>query len=140
MVNSRQKGKRIELEAVKFLKSIGIECRRSQQYSGAGHDFDIEIPDAPNLKIEVKGVSGLDLGTKLMDQYCEKAEADAPYESKAEWFILWKKPRMGWRLTFINHEVMDLSSPTCRVTLDRPEDIKEWIVEAYKYHSGFYER
>lgn len=53
MTNSRTKGKRGELDAVKSInESLGINCRRSQQYNGIGKG---DVVDAiPGVHIEVK--------------------------------------------------------------------------------------
>lgn len=40
-MNSRQKGKRGELEFVHFLKSMGHEARRGQQYAGGTDSPDV---------------------------------------------------------------------------------------------------
>lgn len=40
-MNSRQKGKRGELEFVHFLKAHGIEARRGQQYAGGTDSPDV---------------------------------------------------------------------------------------------------
>ena len=51
--NSREKGKRGELEACEFLKGHGFEARRAQQYSGANGDSDI-LTNIPGVHVEVK--------------------------------------------------------------------------------------
>ena len=53
-LNSRAKGKRVELLVVKRLNRLGIPARRAQQYAGAQGAGDIEIPGA-RLVTEVKG-------------------------------------------------------------------------------------
>lgn len=70
MMNSRQKGKRGELELAHILKSYGYEARRGQQYCGANGDAD--VIGLPGVHIEVKRVERLDL-YKAMEQ----AERDA---------------------------------------------------------------
>lgn len=52
-VNSRAKGKRGELDAAEALGRIGLDCRRSQQYSGQAGDADL-ICDGVSLHVEVK--------------------------------------------------------------------------------------
>lgn len=41
-MNSRNKGKRGELEFVHFLKERGIEAKRSQQYQGSADSADVD--------------------------------------------------------------------------------------------------
>ena len=71
-MNSRTKGKRIELDAVRALREIGIEAERTIQYQGRGSAGDIRIHGAPELHLEVKGRASL-LAQRFMDQ----AVADA---------------------------------------------------------------
>lgn len=95
-INSRQKGKRGEREAAAFLKSIGIEARRGQQYSG-GKDSPDLITELHRVHIEVKfGVKGMDLGTQLLRDACDQAERECGGNA---WVVLWKPTRQGWRLT-----------------------------------------
>lgn len=99
-VNSRAKGKRGELEAVKYLKSLGFaDARRTQQYNGLGKG-DVICPESlPRLHFEVKfGVGGLDLGTSLLADAIAQAQRDAP--ALKNWAVLWKpKGVRQWRLT-----------------------------------------
>lgn len=53
-INSRAKGKRGELEAVKFLRSLGFTARRGQQFSGGPDSADVEVEELSNVYIEVK--------------------------------------------------------------------------------------
>ena len=118
-INSRQKGKRVELELTHFLKSLGFaDARRSQQYNGAGKLGDVECAESlPRVHFECKGVNGMDLGTKLLDSACEQAARDCP--STYQWVVFWKKRRTGWRMTFEHCD--------SRLTIDREEDMAEWL-------------
>ena len=69
-MNSRQKGKRGELELAHILKTYGYEARRGQQYCGANGDAD--VVGLPGVHIEVKRVERLDLYGAM-----EQAERDA---------------------------------------------------------------
>lgn len=54
-MNSRQKGKRGELEFVHYLKDRNIEARRGQQYAGGGDSPDVIAGGIlSNAHIEVK--------------------------------------------------------------------------------------
>ena len=53
MAQSRAKGARGELEACEALARIGLDCRRTVQYSGKGGTADLAC-DRANLHIEVK--------------------------------------------------------------------------------------
>ena len=70
-MNSRQKGKRGELELAKILRSFGYDARRGQQYSGANGDAD--VIGVPGLHIECKRVESLNIENALL-----QAEHDAP--------------------------------------------------------------
>lgn len=99
-INSRAKGKRGELEAVKYLKSLGFsDARRTQQYNGLGKGDVMCAESLPRLHLEVKfGVVGLDLGTSLLADALAQAERDAP--AGKTWAVLWKpKGARQWRLT-----------------------------------------
>ena len=58
-MNSRDKGKRGELELSKKLREYGYECRRGQQYSGASGDAD--VIGLPGIHIECKRVEKLNI-------------------------------------------------------------------------------
>ena len=69
--NSREKGKRGELEACELLKAHGFEARRGQQYSGGGDSPDV-VHNIPNTHIEVKRTEAL-----LLYPALEQATRDA---------------------------------------------------------------
>lgn len=64
-MNSRQKGKRGELELSHLLQAYGYKTRRGQQYSGSNGDAD--VVGIPGLHIECKRVEQLNL-YKAMEQ------------------------------------------------------------------------
>lgn len=69
-MNSRNKGKRGELELAKELQKYGFEARRGQQYCGANGDAD--VVGLPGLHLEIKRVEKLNVENAL-----RQAEADA---------------------------------------------------------------
>ena len=69
-MNSRQKGKRGELECVHWLRSHGWEARRGQQFKGTADSPDV-ITGIP-YHIEVKLREALNL-YKAMEQAAEEA-------------------------------------------------------------------
>lgn len=107
MTNSRQKGKRIEREAVALLKSWGYDTRRGQQYRGGSDSPDVII-EGVDIHIEVKGNEQIDIGTKALDDACEQANRES---GGKPWVVLWKKNRTGWRIT------TDLLFPYVRTTI-----------------------
>jgi hypothetical protein len=99
-VNSRKKGKRIELEAVAALKAMGFpNTRRGQQFNGADGSPDVICDDLPELHLECKGDQSIDLGTKALDEACYQAATDASQRGR-RWVLLWKPMRRSWRATW----------------------------------------
>ena len=66
MINSKRKGKTGELEFCNYLKDLGYEARRGQQYSGSPDSPDI-VTDMDNIHFEVKRTETLSL-YKALDQ------------------------------------------------------------------------
>lgn len=103
-VNSRDKGKRGELEFAKFLRDHGYEgARRGQQFSGANGDAD--VVGLPGYHVEVKRVEALNID-KALDQAIDDAREDEipvvfHRKNKTEWkatlladdFLKFKKPK-----------------------------------------------
>ena len=75
MVNSKQKGKRGELEAVRLLKKIlpNWDWKRSQQYCGIGEGA-ADVVGHPDLHIEVKRT---ERGNKALYGWLDQAIGDA---------------------------------------------------------------
>lgn len=73
MTNSNQKGKRGELEVVRFLREHGIQARRSQQYCGVAGDSDVKCQHP--WHIEVKRVEKLNIN-KAVHQAVSEAASD----------------------------------------------------------------
>ena len=74
MTNSKQKGKRGELEFVSFLKERGINARRGQQYKGTPDSPDV-ISDLENIHWEVKRTERLQL-YKYLKQAIDDASSN----------------------------------------------------------------
>lgn len=97
-INSCAKGKRIEREACAFLTSLGFPAERGAR-NGVKSGADVLCPSLPNVRLEIKGVAGMDLGTKLLEDACNQAVADLP-DLRMSWAVLWKPPRKDWRMTY----------------------------------------
>lgn len=75
MINSKQKGKRYELEIVNFFKKLGFKkARRSVQYNGKAEEGQADVVGVPFLHIECKHNESLNI---------EKALQQAIRDSKA---------------------------------------------------------
>lgn len=88
--NSREKGKRGELELSRVLREHGYDTRRGQQYCGANGDAD--VVGLPYLHIECKRVEKLNL-TAAMAQ----ARSDAKDNEKP--VVMHRKNYEDWKVT-----------------------------------------
>ncbi len=111
-INSRQKGKRIELDACKFLRSFaGVEARRGQQFKGGADSPDI-VTNIPGVYFEVKGVEGMDVGTKVLSDAVYKVSVEARPLLPV---VLWRRNRGQWRVSFrsvLDHWIIVTSDAT----------------------------
>ena len=89
-MNSRQKGKRGELELANILKKAGYDCRRGQQYCGANGDADVVGLDG--IHIECKRVESLNIY-----RASEQAAIDAKEEEVPA--VFHRKNREPWLVT-----------------------------------------
>lgn len=83
MVNSKQKGKRVELELVHWLEDHGIRARRTQQFNGAEGLSDIISADLPECHIECKGVKDATLNRSKLLEWLEQVIRDCPADQPA---------------------------------------------------------
>lgn len=89
-MNSREKGKRGELELAKKLREYGYDVRRGAQYCGANGDAD--VVGLPGIHIECKRVEKLNLYDALA-----QAKADAePWRLPA---VIHRKNDCKWLVT-----------------------------------------
>lgn len=87
-MNSKAKGKRGELEAVRFLKALGYDVRRTAQYCGnTGDAADIE--GLEGFHIEVKRVEKLNVYDAV-----EQALRDA--QGKKIPLVMWRRNDKPW--------------------------------------------
>lgn len=89
-MNSREKGKRGELELARELREYGYDCRRGQQYSGANGDAD--VIGLPGIHIECKRTEKLNI-YKAMEQ----AIRDALKGNLRT--VMHRKNNSGWLVT-----------------------------------------
>lgn len=92
MTNSRQKGKRGELEVARKLRDYGYNCRRGQQYSGQNGDAD--VVGLPGIHIEVKRRERLDLYEAIAQASRDSAGKVLPSvfhrKNDCEWLVTMK--------------------------------------------------
>lgn len=75
-MNSRNKGKRGELELAKILGCYGYETRRGQQYCGANGDAD--VVGVPGIHIECKRVESLNIYAAMEQSTKDAKDGEAP--------------------------------------------------------------
>lgn len=91
LTNSKQKGKRGELEVAKMLQLIGYDARRSVQYCGSSGDA-----------ADVVGVGGLHLEVKRTEtisirKWMEQAERDAEKSGRTP-VVVFRSNGKRWRV------------------------------------------
>lgn len=98
-MNSREKGKRGELDAAHTLKKYGYDTRRSQQYAGINSDAD--VVGLPGIHIEVKRVEKLNIETAMAQSIRDARENEIP-------IVMHRKNRTAWLVTMPIEEWMKL--------------------------------
>lgn len=98
-MNSREKGKRGELEVAHLLKEYGYDARRGQQYSGSNGDPD--VVGLPGIHLEIKRVEKLNIGEAM-----RQSVRDARYYEKP--VVMHRKNREPWLVTMLLDDWMEL--------------------------------
>lgn len=101
MVNSRQKGKRGELEAAKWLREHGVEARRSQQYCGINSDADLSTSLDDKVHFEVKRVQALNIDKALQQATSDKKPEQTPV-------VMHRRNGEKWKMTFWAEDAIEL--------------------------------
>lgn len=89
-MNSRDKGKRGELEAAHVLKEYGYDARRGQQFSGANGDAD--VTGLPGIHLEIKRVEKLNIDEALTQSIRDAKDEEVPV-------VMHRKNRTEWKIT-----------------------------------------
>lgn len=98
-MNSRNKGKRGELELANKLKTYGYNARRGQQYNGINGDAD--VVGLPGIHIECKRVEKLNIVEAM-----KQAIRDARYGEKPA--VFHRRDREEWLVTMTLVDWMDI--------------------------------
>ena len=98
-MNSRDKGKRGELEVAHLLQKYGYDARRGQQYSGSNGDPD--VVGLPGIHIEVKRVEKLNLENAVEQSMRDAKDGEKPA-------VLHRKNRRKWLVTMPFDEWIEL--------------------------------
>lgn len=90
-MNSRAKGKRIELEAVHALTGIGWDCTRSAQHCGK-EAADLRTKRPAGIHVEVKGRKALAVQDFMDQAVRDKFASDLPIvlmrENRGDWLVM----------------------------------------------------
>ena len=90
MTNSRNKGKRGELELARVLRFYGYDSHRGQQFHGGPDSPD--VLGLPGIHIECKRVEKLNLYDALSQSKADSGEGDIPV-------VMHRKNRSKWLVT-----------------------------------------
>ncbi len=91
-MNSRNKGKRGELEAAHLLKKHGYDARRGQQYAGSNGDPD--VVGLPDIHLEIKRVEKLNIDDALSQSIRDARDTEIPV-------VMHRKNRTEWKITML---------------------------------------
>ena len=101
MINSKQKGKKGELELANILKEYGFEnARRSQQYAGINGDAD--VVGLPGIHVECKRVERLNISKAL-----QQAQRDSEKTGLTP-AVFHRKNREPWMVTMSLEDWIEL--------------------------------
>lgn len=78
MTNSKQKGKRGELELSHKLKELGFDTRRTAQYNGKELDSMADLVGIPGVHIECKRVERLNIDTAMEQAIRDSKAGETP--------------------------------------------------------------
>lgn len=98
-MNSRDKGKRGELEVAHLLKKYGYDARRGQQYAGSNGDPD--VVGLPDIHLEVKRVEKLNIDEALQQSIRDARDAEVP-------IVMHRKNRTEWKITMRFEDWMEM--------------------------------
>ena len=89
-MNSREKGKRGELELSRLFREQGFDARRGQQYCGANGDAD--VVGLPGIHIECKRVERLNIYDAMTQAKTDRKKDEVPA-------VFHRKNNCGWLVT-----------------------------------------
>lgn len=98
-INSRDKGKRGELEIAHILQGYGYDAHRGQQFSGLQGDAD--VVGVPLLHLEIKRVQALNLDKAMEQSIRDAREGEIP-------IVVHRKDRQPWRVTLGLEDFMEM--------------------------------
>ena len=104
MVNSKQKGARGEREFANFLRGMGFNARRGQQYSGGDGSPDV-VTDVENVHFEVKRTERFD-PYKAYEQAMRDVANGSKYNDIA--VVAHKKNNENWMVFLSAYDFLNI--------------------------------
>ena len=90
-INSKQKGKKGELELAKEFREYGYDARRSVQYNGKAEEGQADLLGLPGIHIECKRVEKLNLYDAMAQAIHDAKEGELPAvfhrRNHCEWLV-----------------------------------------------------
>ena len=102
MINSKQKGKKGELEVANYLKKKGLTARRGQQYQGSPNSPDVICEERSDIHIEVKRDEHLNI-EKAIQQSTSDSGENIPV-------VIHRKNREKWKVTMWLDDFIDMNN------------------------------
>ncbi len=101
-MNSKQKGKRGELELAKKLKEYGFsDTHRTVQYNGKADDSKADLCGLPGIHVECKRVEKLNIDSAMGQAIRDHSEGEMPV-------VFHRKSRSDWMVTMRLEDWMQL--------------------------------
>lgn len=100
-INSKQKGKRGELELAHYLSDKGFTARRGQQYSGSPDSPDVVCESLSQFHIECKRVEKLNIDSAMHQAIEDSGEDKIPV-------VMHRKNREEWKVTMLLDDFLKL--------------------------------
>lgn len=100
-INSKQKGKKGELELAHYLTDRGFTARRGQQFKGTPDSPDIICESLYKFHIECKRVEKLNIDLAMHQAINDKGEDQVP-------IVMHRKNREDWKVTMLLDDFLDL--------------------------------
>ena len=91
-INSKQKGKRGELEFCRELKKYGYDCNRTVQYNGKAEEGEADVKGLDGIHAEIKRIEKLNLYDAMEQAKRDAKNGDAP-------MVFHRKNRSKWLVT-----------------------------------------
>lgn len=100
-INSKQKGKRGELEISRLLRNYGYNTRRSVQYNGKSRDGQADIVGLPGIHAEIKRVEKLNIYDAMEQAVRDAQDSETPT-------VFHRKNNKPWLVTLSMNDFMSL--------------------------------